>query len=164
MKKLAVRASIGAVGLLLSACGQPAGLAPARPGAAAGGGDEVRVQSALTADPGLAHPEYDIDDEVEWFVFGKGTADEINAKLADNFRLLSVSAHSPTSFAASLVKNVGNYQRPGNGWAPHLSESEVLDLFQDTSRRVVDIAAYYADGAPAYAAVWVASSSPAIAH
>ncbi len=144
---------VGSVGALLSACGQLERSTPQGDGIASGG--EVTVRSAIAAVPGLAHPEYDLDAQAPWFTMGKGTIAEINDKIAEGYRLVSLSAYSPFLFSAALVLNDGDYHREGNSWDSQLTETEVNAIVADPTRRIVDIAPYQFLGQRYYAAVWL---------
>ena len=146
---------VGSLGALLTGCGQAEKASQHADGVAAGG--DVTVRSAITAQPGLAHPEYDLDTPVEFFGFGTGSVSDIDGKRAEGFRLLSVSAYTPFLYSAALVRNEGDYFRDGNGWDNQLTEAELMDIVNnDPTRRIVDIAPYQFLGQRFYAAVWVA--------
>jgi len=142
-----------AAGSLLAACGQ---LEKSNQHGGVAAEDEVALRSAITAVPGLGHPEYDLDTQVAFFVFGKGSIADINDKMGEGYRLLSVSAYTPFLFSAALVRNDGDYHREGNGWSNQLTESELMDIVNnDPARRIVDIAPYQFLGQRYYAAVWL---------
>src|SRR5262245_37787654 len=143
-------------GLLSSALLLVAALAGCQQGEQESSLTVVRAVDATKA-ANLAHPEFDLNVPVARWWMHDADASIINAKRAEGYRLISldVLSESPLHFTAGFVFNTGVYQRAGENWDPSLTEAEVLAIFADSTRRIVDLAPYRIAGDRRYGAVWV---------
>lgn len=149
-------AAVGTVGCLLSSSCGTNGQAEGTPEEPALETGSVESAVKLADAASLAHPEYDLAERTEDFVFfGSRPASEISDKMTENYRLLSINAASASLFNAALIRNVYPYERAGNEWQSGLTEAELLTIYADSTRRIVDLASYLDGGERRYAAVWL---------
>ena len=76
------------------------------------------------------------------------------------YRIVSVDVvtSTPLRFAATFVQNTGVYNKTNCGFAPAYTVTDLSALLADTSRRVVDLAPYYAGNTLLYGVTWIGNT------
>lgn len=122
-----------------------------------GGVGQLSQALSPTVATQLAYPELDLNVPVGYIWSHDASAANIDAARSQGFRLHSIEvlSGSPLRFTAALVHNSGVYARTGNDWAYDLTEAQLLAIYADKSRRIMDFARYLVAGDERFAAVWL---------
>jgi CubicO group peptidase (beta-lactamase class C family) len=121
-----------------------------------------QVKQAFTAADAalLAYPEYDLNVPVASWWMHNASADIVQAKINEGYRLHDIDylSASPERFTATFVQNTGSYARTGSGWSRNLTKTEVEAIAADSTRRIVDLGKTGTGPSARWAVVWVSNA------
>ena len=111
---------------------------------------------ALLSPRANAQSQTDITTQTAWWYLTNATAQQVTDRVNLGYRLvdLEVNDDSPLRFAASFVRNTGDYAK-GWWWYHGLSAAGVSTLLSQNNARLIDVEPYETPGGLRYAVVMI---------